>query len=714
MSKNDDASSMFSGRGIGFQLTAMTLVGVIAMVAILMSIVGYLSFTNLIERGKAEKYNELGKMSSEITLRYQTALQTNADIEQRLATILALPKEQRNRDDLQKILREALLANENLVGVALCFEPNAFDGRDAAFVNTQLSDASGRVMPYAERETPTKIGFSQATGYEKDEWYQLPKKTGKPTLTEPYFYDVNGKPVLMATLAMPIMQDGQFIGTIVADLDVSKVQGYLESVSNQENYYVLFTHEGTIVSHGLNQAQVMKNVYTAMHLGAEQIANIFSDDLYALVDLSPTTGQDSLYVYGPVHFRGVADTWAFLSITNYDLFVAAAHKMIYISVGVALVCALLLVGGLAIFTRRRVVVPIEAIAQVFKNFANFDMRPNPKARSYMGRGDEIGSMARDMAQMGDSLRGIIGKINASSQSVAATSQELTATAQTTANSAQEVATAIHNIAEGATNQAQDTQSAADNLNEVLRLVGQNEEILKELNEAAQNIAQRKNEGAEILDKLLHKSAETAKAAGQVAVVVEETNQSAERIEEASAMIQSISAQTNLLALNAAIEAARAGDAGRGFAVVAEEIRKLAEQSKGFTDDISTIIGELKAKSQQAVDTMEISHKLLAESNVDMEQTQERFRMIAEAVDRAQTVMGEMNESSQVVSDRNRTIAEVVQGLSALAEENAATSEEASASNEAQTHSLRDIAEASEGLAQIASELQNEIGRIRIS
>lgn len=387
MVQNDHGKGVLRGRGIGFQLNFVIVVGVIVMVSILMGIVAYLSFTNLTQRGEAEKFNELGKMSSQITLQYQTARQTSADLAQRLSRIMAAPAPQRNRNDLQDLLGDALLANDVLAGIGLCFEPNAFDGRDASFANTPLSDASGRVITYALRDGGKQIGFFPLKEYENADWYQRAKKNGKPELSDPFLYEVNGRHILMVTLTTPIIENGRFIGAIMADLDISKLQGYIESVSSQENFYVLFTGHGITAAHGLKPTEIMQNAFQAMGLTEKDITNILSDDLYALIKKSSTTGEEALYVYSPVHFAGIEKPWAFLSVSEYDLFVAPARRMIYTSIMAAIMCTLLLIVSISIFTRRRLMAPIEAVSKVFRDFADLDLRPNPEARGYMGRGE---------------------------------------------------------------------------------------------------------------------------------------------------------------------------------------------------------------------------------------------------------------------------------------------------------------------------------------
>ncbi|MFC3689634.1 methyl-accepting chemotaxis protein [Aquipuribacter hungaricus] len=67
------------------------------------------------------------------------------------------------------------------------------------------------------------------------------------------------------------------------------------------------------------------------------------------------------------------------------------------------------------------------------------------------------------------------------------------------------------------------------------------------------------------------------------------------IEAIAVRINGVAAQTNLLALNATIEAARAGDAGRGFAVVAEEVKALARETSGATDEISRVVDVVRVE-----------------------------------------------------------------------------------------------------------------------
>ena len=703
------------GRGIGFQLNAVIFIGVAVMVAILISFVGYRAYDELLATGSRAQYNELEGRANLILSRYESIKQSTEDMRARVNKELEKPKEARSRDDLNEILREIVLANDNIEGVSVVFEPDAFDGQDAAHVGDELSDGSGRVTLYAARGDNDNVEFESEWGYDSASWYQKPKSSMKPTLTEAFYDEVDGEKTMLVSYSIPLIEDGKFIGVVDADLNLTSVQENFAKVSTPDNVYLLVDNTGNLVAHGMSPDSLMKNAFDLMKSPDEERKAAYGDAMYTATRVSPTSGKDMVYIYHALKFPGTDSVWSIFSSTEKSKFVGTAHDMVIFAVVLAVIGIVVLAIILSVFVRRRLVVPIGDVSDTLARFADLDLDKDKgaKVREHQYRTDEIGSMVSSLARMANNLREMVGKINGVSQSVAATSEELTATAQNTSHAAGKVRDNIHGIAESARVQLSDTQTASEHTEEAMHLIEDNGKVMTALNEATDNIKKRQTEGAEILSDLLKKSTETADATQEVARVVEETNERAERIEEASAMIQSISEQTNLLALNAAIEAARAGEAGRGFAVVAEEIRKLAEQSRGFTDEINGIIAELKTKSQQAVDTMEVSKKLVEESNVNLGRTQRRFEMIGEAVQNADSVVERLNASSKDLTEKNKSIADIVDRLMKLAKENDVTTDEAEASVDSQTQALSDIAEASESLAQVATDLQNEVGRFHI-
>ena len=152
---------------------------------------------------------------------------------------------------------------------------------------------------------------------------------------------------------------------------------------------------------------------------------------------------------------------------------------------------------------------------------------------------------------------------------------------------------------------------------------------------------------------------------------------AEKIMQVVSIVAGIASQINLLALNASIEAARVGEAGKGFAVVADEVRKLSVETNQAVDKINGELGGFIGKINSLVDDIDRQYGVLEEgsssldsavktSDVSNENLQDVSRLMS-------STMGRLESETKNITK----LFDPVQNLAAIAEENSASTQEAS-------------------------------------
>lgn len=189
------------------------------------------------------------------------------------------------------------------------------------------------------------------------------------------------------------------------------------------------------------------------------------------------------------------------------------------------------------------------------------------------------------------------------------------------------------------------------------------------------------QGVGLVQKLTTQSKEVNQSTSQMADSTKVLGKRVQDVLDIIDVIMSISNQTNLLALNASIEAARAGDAGKGFAVVAEEIRKLSDDTKHSTQQITDIIKELSDVTENTMKILEQSVSGIDRQNDMIEEVDKGFTKAGEHMTKLKTLVDGIVEEFNTVSKSNITIVDSINQLSASTEEISSCSQSSASSSE---------------------------------
>ena len=356
---------------------------------------------------------------------------------------------------------------------------------------------------------------------------------------------------------------------------------------------------------------------------------------------------------------------------------------------------------------RKIVAPLSYAANAVEELAALDFRVKNERqeRRFAGLKDEVGNIMRAVLKLRGELTAVVTELKNQSGNLFEQSDSLSKSASDTMNNMKDTDRAVDEMANGATMLAQETQSASENVIEIGNMIDKVNDNTEELAKDADNMKELGENAENILRQLIAGQKEMVTHIGVVNDKTHEANKAAGKISEVVNLITEIASQTNLLSLNASIEAARAGEAGRGFAVVAENIKQLAEQTTSSAADIQDIIHDLEQKSGETVEKTEAVNNIVNKQSEDMKQTSDILNQvitgIIDKIDSIAVSVANMDKSKENVVD-------VIGNLSSVSQENAASTEETSASTTMAMETAKKIADEAVNLKDIAQELEDRM------
>jgi methyl-accepting chemotaxis protein len=430
--------------------------------------------------------------------------------------------------------------------------------------------------------------------------------------------------------------------------DLAKYEPLMSHPGERELYQNIqstFAHYKDISDRGDALVDSGKTADALDLLGGDSALSAFKDLLSAI------NADIDLNVKG-----GTEITQATASTSNRAMWIDAS-----ISLLIVIACAII---GMSL---TRVTAPrIGHVMEMAQQIAEKDLTASVEVTGT----DEIGQLGQALNQSVAVIRSMVQGVAQGAATLSAASEEMSSRSVQSAGNARAESAKTNQIA-----------AAAQEMTATIGEISHNAETAAK---ASRESAETAQNGGTVMHAASATMEHIAAATSSVSEKMASLAQRSEEIGKVVNVIQEISEQTNLLALNAAIEAARAGEHGRGFAVVAGEVRRLAERTKGATEEIASTIRSIQDETRSTLQVMEGSRAAVEtgmaettkarqslESTIEAsKQVEQQINLIATAATEQTAASGEISESasqiSQLATENTQGAEELVQALKDLA------------------------------------------------
>lgn len=618
-----------------------TLMLIVGLITISM---GYIITVGLLSWQSANQQREIARRYLQQTAstdgylarqKLDTALQAARDLGQSMISLREAGHADRKLADT--LLQNALKSHPDFLSMSLAWEPDAFDGKDEDLAAKEGQDPDGRYVRYVDRDTSGNVVLHNLTDYEtpgSGDYYLLPRKLQKEVVLEPYSYPYNGVDTLLTSIAVPIMVNGKFLGSVTADFSLQTLQTLVNSIKPYQGtgYAMLFSQSGNYISspkkdqitHKLeNDPSLLKNIQTGQMTRREQ--------------QDPVLGEKAFSEFVPIQIGNTGTPWMLGIVAPVNAVMKESTRQLYYALALMVLSIIVVFAVLSVIFTRKVLRPVGGepsdAAKIALTVADGDL-----THPIVTQKNDQSSIFFALQTMQSQLRHVVNDIISTSHAVGSGASQIAAGNIDLASRTEQQAAAL-----------EETAASMEQLTATVKQNADNAHVATELTANATKIA---GKGDSIMT--------------DVVGIMGEIDDSSRRISEITSVINGIAFQTNILALNAAVEAARAGEQGRGFAVVASEVRSLAQRSADAVKEISALIEE---------STSRVDHGVGLVKNAG-----ETMKEIMKAVTDVRDIMSDIVSASDEQSRGISQVTQAVHEMDGVTQQNSALVQEASAAS----------------------------------